>query len=331
MKSDAVKTLPAGSRLSAAGRLLLRGPVFILILVVLLVIGGFANAAFRGARERENIQETAGVEPPTELVGALLLGGFRGIAINLLWLHARNLQDEKKYYEIPAVCELLLTLQPNIPDVWAFHSWNLAYNITVKWQAPEDKWRWVKSGMKVIEKGAERIPNNFLLEHTAGWLYLHKCGDETGDRCAPYYRQRIREETRSDEYPNGRSSFLIAADWFEKAYRSYLQDPHPFVKPYTVYLLRHQAYLQYIVRETLESPAGLVDGALSRYMTRVKDSYLEEAAEPLEKAISTLRDFIREVAVERVPEQYRNLQRLLAIQKDAQQRLAERRKSPPQG
>jgi len=313
MKTDSHSGNRRRDRARATGPALMRTPVFIGIVIALLVIAGIVNTRFRKARRQENIRESAGVEAPTELVSALLLGGFRGVAINLLWLHAQNLQDQKKYYEIPALCELILTLQPNIPDVWMFQAWNLAYNITVKWQAAEDRWRWVRRGIAVAEKGTEHNPDSFFMKHITGWIYLHKCGDSSSDPYSPYYRRRIREET-------GRSSYLIAGEWFEKALDVYLRNPDPLVKPYTAYLLPHQAYLQYIVQEAVESPAA---SGLSFQLTRIKDSYLKEAIGPLEKAMSTLTDFVREAGTVRSEERqlsgiYRRLQ---ALHADAKRRL----------
>ena len=151
------------------------------------------------------------------------------------------------------------------------------------------------------------------MKHITGWIYLHKCGDSSSDPYSPYYRRRIREET-------GRSSYLIAAEWLEKALEAYLKNPDPLVRPYTAYMLPHQAYLQYIVQEAVERPTNT---GLRFQLTRIKDSYLKEAIGPLEKAMSTLIAFVREAGT--VRSEQRQLSgiylRLQALHADASRRL----------
>ena len=77
------------------------------------------------------------------------LGGFRGILSEIVWFRADRLQNEGRYAEMAQIANLLTTLEPHTPEVWAYAAWNLAYNISVMMPTSEDRWRWVESAMKL--------------------------------------------------------------------------------------------------------------------------------------------------------------------------------------
>ncbi|MDT9121899.1 hypothetical protein RSW84_31065, partial [Escherichia coli] len=68
-----------------------------------------------------------------------LLGGARGIAANVLWTRAEELKREQDWDRMKATVDLITKLQPHFLSVWTFQGWNLAYNVSVEWDAPEDK------------------------------------------------------------------------------------------------------------------------------------------------------------------------------------------------
>ncbi len=74
----------------------------------------------------------------TENVPMLLLGSFRGVAVDFLWARAIVRHEEKKYYELLTINNLISKLQPNFPAVWIFQAWNMAYNIAHEWDAPQN-------------------------------------------------------------------------------------------------------------------------------------------------------------------------------------------------
>src|SRR3972149_5341124 len=95
---------------------------------------------------------------PTESIPLLLLGGFRGIAVDFLWARAVTRHEEKKYYELLTINNLIAKLQPNFPAVWIFQAWNMAYNIAHEWDSPQNKWKWVSAGLLFARKGALKKP-----------------------------------------------------------------------------------------------------------------------------------------------------------------------------
>ena len=72
-----------------------------------------------------------------------LLGGARGIAANVLWTRAEELKREQDWDRMKTTVDLITKLQPHFLSVWTFQGWNLAYNVSVEWDAPEDKYEWI--------------------------------------------------------------------------------------------------------------------------------------------------------------------------------------------
>ncbi len=72
------------------------------------------------------------------------------------------------------ICEL----QPRFASVWAFQAWNMAYNISVTLQSPEERWTWVRNGYELLrDQGIPLNPNNTQLYRELAWILFHKVGD----------------------------------------------------------------------------------------------------------------------------------------------------------
>ncbi|OGV69611.1 MAG: hypothetical protein A2340_12040 [Lentisphaerae bacterium RIFOXYB12_FULL_60_10] len=153
--------------------------------------GGTMNrklAADRAARH-PHLQslETA---PPAVLFTTLVLGGFRGLLVDMLWLRVSVLQDQGDYVEVVQLSDWITRLDPNSTEVWQFHAWNMAYNISVMMPDPVDRWRWIQNGIHLLrDEGIVLNPSEPQLYHALGWLYQHKIGGTTDDAHGYYKRQ----------------------------------------------------------------------------------------------------------------------------------------------
>jgi hypothetical protein len=136
---------------------------------------------------------------PLEVIPITLLGSFRGVLIDSLWIRGIARHEEKKYYELLAINNLIAKLQPHFPAVWIFQAWNMSYNIAYEWESPENKWRWIKAGLSFAEKGASKNPTSGDLLFEISYLYFHKF-DSRSFRYADYYRERLKDETGKDNY-----------------------------------------------------------------------------------------------------------------------------------
>ena len=88
-------------------------------------------------------------------------------------------------------------LQPRSAPVWAYHSWNMAYNVAALMSDPAEKWRWVRNGIGLLrDEGLVYNPGSARLHQELAWLFLHKLGSDL-DAAAGFYRARWAAEVDS--------------------------------------------------------------------------------------------------------------------------------------
>ncbi len=132
-------------------------------------------------------------DPPSVGVG-IALGAFRGLFVNYLWLRATHLKEQGKFYEAIQLSEAITRLQPRFPRVWAFHAWNMAYNISVATKTAEERWQWVQAGINLLRSEAiPKNPNDPLLYKELAWLFVHKVQGFSDD-ANRYYKRKFAEE-----------------------------------------------------------------------------------------------------------------------------------------
>jgi hypothetical protein len=105
-----------------------------------------------------------------------LLGGFRGIVANYLWLRAEENKRDHDWDRLKATVDLITKLQPHFLAIWTFQGWNLAYNVSVEWDAPDDKYEWIKKGIQFVQEGVDKNKRSPDLQWDTAWFYYHKLG-----------------------------------------------------------------------------------------------------------------------------------------------------------
>lgn len=134
-------------------------------------------------------------DPPQVALG-IAMGAFRGLFVNFLWIRANQMKEAGRFYEAVNLASTITKLQPRFPHVWAFHAWNLAYNISVATQTPMERWFWVQSGIKLLrEQGVPANPNDLLVHKELAWIFLHKVQGVMDDHNWFYKRQHAGEWT----------------------------------------------------------------------------------------------------------------------------------------
>lgn len=130
---------------------------------------------------------------PVMVEGALAaLGGLRSIAAEVIWFRADRLQEEGRYVELAQLASALTFMEPHTPEVWSYAAWNLAYNVSVMMATPEDRWRWVQAGIRLLrDEGLVLNPRSADLYRELAWLFELKIGASV-DSAAPVYRQKWR-------------------------------------------------------------------------------------------------------------------------------------------
>ncbi|RME39284.1 MAG: hypothetical protein D6788_05800 [Planctomycetota bacterium] len=126
---------------------------------------------------------------PADLALLGKLGTFRALAIDWASIRAERLKEEGKYYEALKLHETICSLAPRFPTVWVYAAWNMAYNISVAQYTPEDRWRWVNKGIKILrDEGIRYNPRSVSLYKELAWIYWHKIGDFLDDHHLDYKR-----------------------------------------------------------------------------------------------------------------------------------------------
>ena len=81
------------------------------------------------------------------------LSGSRGLATCILWQIAIEKQKRHQWNELDLCVQSITILQPYFVTPWLFQSWNLAFNVSVEWDEPRDKYFFVSKGLRLLAKG----------------------------------------------------------------------------------------------------------------------------------------------------------------------------------
>ncbi len=131
---------------------------------------------FRYDPRRLLSEATLGDVDPTSSTMVLVLGGLRGVASNLLWSQALEMHKQHDWTNLEVVVKSIVKLEPHFISIWTFQGWNLAYNVSVEWDQVEDKYYWIKQGIKFLRQGSEVNEHSPELRWDVGWTYFHKVG-----------------------------------------------------------------------------------------------------------------------------------------------------------
>jgi hypothetical protein len=150
-------------------------------------------AASVGRHELSYTDRAEDGDPPQVALG-IAMGALRGLFVNYLWIRANAAKEEGRYFEAVELARQITRLQPRFPRVWSFHGWNLAYNISVTTQTPEERWEWVNAGIRLLRnEGLRANPSDMLMHRELGWIFLHKIGGYTDDANQHYKRELAYE------------------------------------------------------------------------------------------------------------------------------------------
>jgi hypothetical protein len=192
--------------------------------MLFLVIAGCLNVVcYRDRTGRMRKVDNLDHAPPPVVFTSVVLGGFRGILSDILWLRASYLQDSGEYVELVQLADWVTRLEPESPETWSFHSWNMAYNVSVYMPDDETRWRWVQSGIRLLrDEGLRFTPSEPDLYAQLAWLYNHKIAGFT-DTANGHYKQRVAAEMEG-LFPGGRPPFHDPAA-MERARQAAKLDP----------------------------------------------------------------------------------------------------------
>jgi hypothetical protein len=198
-------------------------------LVVILILG---IQHYGLEKEPETVSEApmkrvAGL-PASEVlptyIATLFFGAFRAVAVDILWIQLRKVEEEKRWYERREIIKLISYVQPRNPEVWSHLGWHSAYNVANGFTDPEKSWEWVRFGLLWLRRGVSTLPNNPYLKDQLAYTLWHKVSWRDGELDMDLLR-RIEEdpELQSALLPDGVTSdkplnaFELAIPWLERA------------------------------------------------------------------------------------------------------------------
>jgi hypothetical protein len=177
-------------------------------------------------KRRRDLGEAAigQIDTGSFMMKLFLLGGFRGIVANYLWLKAEENKRDHDWDRLKSNVDLITKLQPHFLSIWTFQGWNLAYNVSVEWDAPEDKYEWIKQGIKFVQRGVQNNQKSPDLIWDTAWFYYHKLGfsDES------IILRRLFREDEDEQFKTytdpasglpvvGRDNFQLGYGWFKRS------------------------------------------------------------------------------------------------------------------
>ncbi len=154
------------------------------LLSVLCLGGAQAVASFVLTPMRAELvpnRDVYGALKPGEFAGTLMLGGFRGLACDLLWMRATNAKEAGRFYESVALAGSITRIQPRFEQIWEYMAWDMAYNIAAEVDDEAGKWSWFVAGLEVNAQGCQRNPQGDRLVRHLAWMFFHK-GDDFRSR-----------------------------------------------------------------------------------------------------------------------------------------------------
>ncbi len=159
--------------------------------------------------------------PPQVAFTYAMLGSFRGLAVDVLWGRATKLKEEGKFHEAMQLSSWICTLQPRFAQVWAFHAWNMAYNISVATHTEEERWMWVRAGIELLrDRGIPLNPTSTQLYKELSWIFLHKVGQFSDDMHF-FYKRELAEEWHEILGPPPTTSTQDVVEWFKPVHEAH--------------------------------------------------------------------------------------------------------------
>ena len=277
------------SNFNSRQRKIVYGILFVLLLGPIVYLG-FPAQQIAGGRDSGGLgklaqmrsrydlgEATLGKVDPSSSAMNLVLLGLRGPAASVLHLQAIEYQEKKQWAKLRATVDSIILLQPHYVQIWKFQGWNLAYNVSREWDRVDDRFYWVKEGIKFLMEGTVRNNTIPILFHNVGEFVSSKMGISDEKK---FFREFFREDpdpkfdTSTGVHgpdpainEKGLDSYLVARDWFFKANEKDENDGLAGVKGMTHVFFR----------------AGPVKAQMSYAETRAKEGFFVDHQAEWEK------------------------------------------------
>lgn len=169
---------------------------FLVVLIGALAgAGGLLRPIIEDADEARLRYTDVSIEgaPPIVALGTAI-GALRGLVVDYLWIKVNIMKEKGLFYEVMSDADLITKLQPRFGQVWSFHGHNMAYNVSVMTDTPEERWAWVKAGVDLVRNsGIRHNPNDLQLHKELAFWFSHKIDGVSDDAHLHYKREFAKE------------------------------------------------------------------------------------------------------------------------------------------
>jgi len=175
---------------------LIKLSLVVVVFILLIMINANIMPRINNLRESAGLTRNLPLEnaPPQYVLAVNLLGGFRCILVDVLWLRTMKLREENKYFEMAQLYKWICQLEPQIEEVWVHSAWNMAYNVSFEMPYAEDRWRWIKKSIQLLrDEGLKFNTRSARIMREIAWIYSHKVGQYWDDKHW-YYKKQFAQE-----------------------------------------------------------------------------------------------------------------------------------------
>ncbi len=159
----------------------------------LLALAGMMQRPLRSQSQRFELVPKGNIVARDHPEAALLTmapGGLRALLINFLWIRSQQYHQDGRHFDAMQLAELICRMQKHFPGVWKFHAWNMAWNISSTTRTPEERWRWVYNGVRLLrDEGIPLNPTSIELYNELAYIFYEKMGGFM-DEMHMAYKQR---------------------------------------------------------------------------------------------------------------------------------------------
>jgi hypothetical protein len=138
-----------------------------------------------------------------------LLGGFRPLAVDFLWLRADAMHRQGRLWELAALFRGITALDPRNRLVREYAAWHLAYNVALTEPDPEQRFVWFREGVEILESSQFRGRDAWRLRVAGGRMFI----DRFDSGVFPGFEAKVAARWGGDP-------LIVAARWLEAAVKA---------------------------------------------------------------------------------------------------------------
>lgn len=168
--------------------------VFVGVTLAALTAAAMLQGQLQSQRDELNLVTVTAdpniVKDPRIALLQIAPGGLRAPFLTYLWIRSQQLKDDGRLFDAKQLRDLICDLMPYYSGVWAFHAWDMAWNISVQTHTPQERWMWVSNGLELLrDRGLFYNPKDLVLHHQLAWIFFNKMGQYTDEMHMVYKRR----------------------------------------------------------------------------------------------------------------------------------------------